>query len=245
MLRRLALVAGVLVCANGFAAAQGVDDIIAKSIAAHGGAAKLKSVQSMRLTGTMSVTQSGGQTMDISLVVEQKRPKMLRADFNVQGTTNTQAYDGRMGWLFMPAEGMTSPQPAPSEVLKDLDEQADMDLPYMDYQSKGNKVELVGKEMVGAAETYKLKITLRNGDIRDYFLDAKTYLPVRTDGKRVVNGSEVDTETLISDYRDVNGMMMPHVVESRMPSVVQKVTLQKIELNVPIEDSRFKMPAAK
>ena len=130
-------------------------------------------------------------------------------------------------------------------MLKDLDEQADMDLPYMDYQAKGNKVELAGKEMVAGAETYKLKITLKNGDVRSYYLDAKSYLPVKTDADRVVDGKPATTETFISDYREVDGLMIPHIIENRSPGLIQKVTVQKVEINVPIEDARFRMPSAK
>ena len=189
MFTRFALALGLVAFVSVGAAAQTADEVVAKSIAAHGGAQKLKSVQTMRITGTMSMMGA-----DFPITVEQKRPKMVRVDLNIEGTQNIQAYDGHDGWMFMPGQGMASPQPASADMLKDLDEQADMDLPYMDYKAKGNKVELDGKATVGGAETYKLKITLKNGDVRNYYLDAKSYLPVRTDSNRVVNDADDDRD---------------------------------------------------
>ena len=60
------------------AAAQTVDELIAKSLEARGGLDKLKAVHSIRMTGRMSVGAD-----DLAMVVEMKRPASFRADITV------------------------------------------------------------------------------------------------------------------------------------------------------------------
>ena len=223
-------------------AAQTAEELIARNVQARGGLQKIQSVQSMRLTGTMSV---GGESMPS--VLELKRPNKMRWEFTLEGRTAVQAYDGKTGWLTMPFAGQAEPEPMSDQDLKDIELQADMDGPLVDAKVKGNRVELVGREPVGDRDAWKLKVTLKNGEVRYTFLDAKTYLQVLTVTKRTIEGSEVEIESAIDDYRDVGGLLLPHSFEARAKGVPQKQTLKldKIELNVPIDDSRFPMPAPK
>ncbi len=129
--------------------------------------------------------------------------------------------------------------------LKNAQEQADFDGPLMDYKQKGNRVELVGKEKIEGAEAYHLKVTLKNGDVRNLYLNASTFLATKTVAKAMMRGTEVELESTFGDYKEVEGLMFPfsieqHPVGGQGPS--QKITLKKVEQNVPVEDSIFKMP---
>lgn len=225
------------------ASAQTVDELIAKNVQAKGGLQKLKAVQTARMTGMMTV----GPGMEAPFVIEFKRPNQMRLDFTLQGMTGTQAYDGKSGWMLMPFSGRKDPEPMPPEALKQFEEQADLDGPLVDYQAKGNKVELAGKEKIEGSDAYKLKVTLKNGDIRYIYLDADQYLEIKVEGKTTVRGTEIENTTSIGDYKEVGGLMFPHAMESAQKGSTQsqKITIQKIELNVPIDDARFKMPEVK
>jgi len=257
MLRRLALAAALLVSFAALGRAQEfkslgppqgqatgpADDIIAKTLAAQGGVDKIKAIQSMKMTGTMSLAGIG----DVPLVIQAKRPKKVRIDLDIQGTQNSQGYDGQAGWLFLPLQGMKAAQAAPPDMMKDLDEQADMDGPLVDYKAKGNTVELAGKDPVQGTSAYKLQVTTKAGDVRYIYIDAETLLPLKQESKRMINGTERATTTTLSDYKAVAGVMMPHSIETSIEGVpiTQKVTIQTIETNVPIDDALFKMPVAK
>ncbi len=245
MFRRLALALGLLVSVVAVAGAQTADEIVAKTIAAQG-LDKLKSVQSRRMSATMTITPPG---MDVGITFENKRPMKARATITVQGIENVQAYDGQTGWTFMPAQGKATPEPATADELKDLQEQADIDGELVNYKAKGNTIELVGKEPVQGTDTYKLKVTLKNGDVQYQYFDTTTYLPIKMVTTRTINGTPGTVETLISDFKDEGGVLMPHAIEATVPvggmQMTQKITVTKVEFNVPIEDSRFKMPEPK
>ena len=225
------------------APAQNVDDIIAKNIKARGGLEKLKAVKSVRMTGHMSV----GPGTEAPMVIEMKRPDKLRLDITVQGMTLTQAYDGKTGWQINPFAGSKNAEAMSAEELKEAAEQADMDGPLVDWKAKGHKVELVGREKVEGTDVYKLKVTLRNGNVQFMFLDADSYLDIKGEAKRSVRGTEVESEQTIGDYKEVGGLMIPHSFEggAKGKPEKQKITVEKIELDVPIEDARFAMPAKK
>lgn len=223
------------------ASAQTLDEVLAKNLKAKGGIEKIKSVTTSRTTGTMTV----GPGIEVPFVMEQKRPNSMRMEITFQGMTIIQAYDGKTGWMLNPMQGRKDPEPMPEDALRQVDLQADMDGPLVDYKAKGSTAELLGKEKVDGADAYKIKLTLKTGDTLFVYLDADQFLEVRMDAKMKIRGTDVDSTTTIGDYKEVGGMMIAHAMESSQQGAPQKqkMTIQKVELNVPIDDARFKMPA--
>jgi outer membrane lipoprotein-sorting protein len=220
--------------------AQTADDIIAKNIAARGGMDKLKSIKSIKTTATMTM----GPGMEAPGVMVQKRPEMARLEFTIQGLTAVQAYDGSKAWQIMPFMGKKDPELMSGDETKEMEETADLDGPLVDYKSKGNTVELLGKEKIEGTDAYKLKVTLKNGDVQTEYIDADSFLEIKEETKRMVRGTEHEFESSIGDYKEVDGIIFPFAVESGMKGSdqKQKITISKIELNVPADDGMFKMP---
>lgn len=239
-MRRTAIAAaGVLVAA--LAGGQTADELIAKNIAARGGLENLKAVKTMRLTGTM---KAGDQTLPS--VLELKRPLMSRWQFSLDGQNAVQAFDGKAGWMWIPFAGQTAPQSMSGSELKDAEQQADMDGPLVDYKQKGSKIELVGHDKAFRPDDWKLKVTLKGGEVRYVYLDPKTYLQTVAVMKREIDGVELEIRSEVGDYRQVGPLTLPHsfTATTKDGGETQSLKFDKIELDVPIDDSRFKMPAA-
>jgi hypothetical protein len=79
------------------------------------------------------------------------------------------------------------------------------------------------------------------------YIDAEAFLQVKDESKRTIRGTEVDADTILGDYKEVGGIMFPHSIDSgpKGSPQRQKVVIEKIELNVPVDDARFKMPEVK
>lgn len=242
MLRKLLFSLGAMLIMSLPISAQSVDEILAKYYQARGGLEKIKSIRTLRLTGKIS-----GGGMEFPVVMEQKRPNLMRLEFTLQGLTGIQAYDGKRGWMVMPFGGKKDPEPMDEDMLKQLAQQADIDGALVDYKEKGHQVELIGKESVEGTDAYKLKLTRRDGDVEYIYLDTDSYMEIKVEGKRTIRGTEFEGETVYGDYKQVNGLMMPHSIESgaKGSSQKQKIMIEKIEINPPIEDSRFAMPEVK
>lgn len=223
------------------AAAQTVDEVIARNLKARGGLERIKAVRSLRMSGTMSL----GPGQDAPLTLELKRGNRMRMEFKLDGMTAVQAFDGQKGWALMPWTGRSEPQPMPDEIAREAEDQADIDGPLVDYKAKGHTVELLGKEAVDGTDAYKLKLEMKNGASRTIWIDAARHLEIRGESRLTVGGRPTLTETRLGDYRDVGGLMFPHRVEGGPVDapVRQKIVIERIEIDPAIDDARFTMPA--
>src|ERR1700686_3885881 len=222
--------------------AQAVDEVITKNIQAHGGMDKLKTVQSIRTTGKF--TQGSFRA---GFLQENKRPDKVREEFVVQGLAQIQAYDGKTGWQISPFGGRKDPELMSQDDVKSLQIDADIDGPMVNYKEKGHKAELVGHDAVEGTDCYKVKLTLKNGDLRYYFLDADSFLEIKMENQSNIRGAVVFTENFYGDYEQVNGLYFPFAFESgeKGNPARTKYTVEKIEVNVPLEDALFSMPVTK
>ncbi len=224
------------------ALAQDVDEILAKHYEAVGGLDTIKGIESIKLTGTVLIPAQG---MEIPFISYNARPMKSRVESTFQGMTMVQAYDGETAWMIMPWTGNTDPQVMPAPQAESFVEQADMDGPLVDYEAKGNKVELLGKEDLEGTDVYKLKVTLKNGNERFYYLDTEYYLPLQATGTTEQMGQKVEVVSSMGDYKEVGGMMMPHSIEQKMNGQTQtQITVETVELGVEAPGDLFMMPAA-
>ena len=189
-------------------------------------------------------TGPGDGGFEAVVIQENKRPNSVRQEFSLQGMTGINAYDGHDGWKIEPWQGKKDAEPLGEEELKQIQEDADFDGPLINYQQKGNKVEFVGAEPVEGTDAFKLKVTLKNGDVNYYFMDTDYYVPIKIESKRMVRGAEREFESSLGDYKEVAGVYLPHSVESGVKGSPNKsqITFEKIEANVALDDSRFKQP---
>jgi hypothetical protein len=223
-------------------AAQTAEELVAKNVEAKGGADKIRSIKTLRMTGTLRQGDFVAQ-----LAQDAKAPDFLRQSVTIQGMTAVEAFDGKTGWQIQPFGGRKDPElMGDGEDLRDLVELDDFYVPLFDYQEKGNKVEFLGHDTVDGDDAYRLRVTLKNGDLVYYDLDPTTYLEIRADKQQFIRGAVRETVTDIGSYKQVAGVYFPFSIEigpKRDPSNRTKVSIDKIEANVPIEDAEFRMPA--
>ena len=236
---RILCCVGALVCAAAPLGAQQLDELIAKNLTARGGLERLRAVQTMRSIG--KVAQDG---LDIIVIQENKRPNKVRSEFTIQGMTGSQAYDGGTGWQVMPFGGRRDPEMLSGDDMKSLVESADLDGPLVDWRSKGHKVEYLGLEPVDGTDAHKIRIVRANGDTQTIYLDVEAFLEIRIENKRTIRGEEVETQTDLGNYEEVEGLMVPFSFESgpKNSAFRQKLKITKVEINVPLADDRFSMP---
>lgn len=230
----------ILLLAAVSATSQTADEIVAKYVKTVGGMDKIEAVKTIRRTG--KVIAGGG--FEIPIVEENKRPNLVRQDITIQGLVGSSAYDGKTGWKIQPWQGKKDAETMGEGEMKAIIESADFDGPLVNFKAKGNKVEYVGMDEVEGTDTYKLKVTLANGEVRYFYMDTDYYVPIKIETKRIVRGAEVEFETVLGDYKEVAGWYVPYSVEvgAKGSQFKQKIAYETIEANVPIDDKRFAMP---
>ena len=230
-----------LLCLSAYGLAQTVDELVAKNIEAKGGLDKIKAVKTRRMAGRAEQSDNP----PLTVVIESARPDDIRQDITVAGMTMVQAYDGKAGWMIQPFSGRKDPQLMGEDDLRDLTLDADIDGPLVDYKAKGNSVEYMGHDTVDGDDALRLKVTLKNGDILYYDLDPDTYLEIRRESQEFIRGSVKEQVTEYGSYKPVEGVMYPFsmaIWPKSDPTQALTVTLDKVEVNVPLAESVFAVP---
>jgi hypothetical protein len=221
--------------------AQTAEELLAKNLQARGGVDKIKAIKTLRMSGKL---QQGGFSAQFSRVAI--APNLVRDAVTIQGMSQIEAYDGAAGWQINPFAGRKDAELVGEDDLRELTEEADFYGPLVDYKTKDNRIEYLGHDTVDGDDAYRVKVTLANGDIIYYYLDPDTYLEIRTEKLQFIRGSVRESFTNLGSYKLVDGVYFPFSMEQgfkQSPGDPVKVTLDKIEANVPLNAADFKMPA--
>ncbi len=214
--------------------------IVNKNVSARGGLEAWRAVRSLSMSGKMDA----GKGVQLPFVMEMKRPRKMRLEIQFQGQAAVQVFDGANGWKLRPFLGRRDVDPYTAEEMKAASQQQDLDGPLVDYAAKGTKVELEGTEPVNGRDAYKLKLTLRGDQVRHVWVDAQTFLDVKIDGTRRMDGKPRPMFTYFRDYKSVQGLMIPYVLETSVEGVKDShnMTIESVAVNANLEDSRFTKP---
>jgi len=217
---------------------QTTEEVVEKMIQAQGGRDALAKIKDSTFIGTIEMIQMG---ITGAASMYQKEPNMMRMDAEVMGMTYTQAYDGETAWMINPQTGETTKMPEKETV-------------YMKRQALGNDALLnpkkygitynyTGKEKIAEKEYLVLEQTYSDGYKATIYLDPETYLVYKTKGFTLNQMSvEVEQESILSDYKEVEGMMIPHTITTYQDGEeFMTITLTEVSFNTGLEDSFFKM----
>lgn len=243
MLKKTSLIlALVLLALPSFAEELTLDDIIAKNVEARGGTDAWESVKTATIEGTMVM---GGGAMEMPVVMTFQRPGKVRFEMEMQGQKIVQAFDGEKGWQIMPLMGNPDPQAMSDDEAKNVRRQSDFEGPLYNYKEKGHSVELLGKEEVEGTEAYKLKLTLKGGDVVHTYLDAEHFLEFKQVFKtNNQTGQEMTMEVMVGDYKEVGPVVLAHSMEMMAEGAPQGMSIifNKVEINPEIDGGIFEMP---
>ena len=216
-----------------------VDSLVARHIEARGGAERLETIQTLSMSGR--ATTGPGREALVSRLV--RSPGRIRTEFVAQGVTAVFACDGSKCWYVDPMAGVFDAElMSPMETALAMEE-ADV-LSAIDWKEKGHRLELMGNETIDAREVYKLKVTLAGGAMRTVYVDVESALVVRRETPRTFGDQTVEVQTNYGDFKPVEGIVFPHSIRSGAKGLDKflDVTVEKIEINVPVDDSSFQMP---
>lgn len=221
-----------------------LDEVITKTIESSGGSDAWKAVESARITGRM-VRGDGGKPASFTLEV--KRPNKWRREFGVKGGTEIGACDGEAGWLLRAKH--TKPMP-----MKFWVSVVGLEIPFfgpllLDYDTAGDKIELVDEENVGGTAAYKIKVTRDSGDVDQIYVDANRFLVFRLDRRTERPdgwGRPLgwERQIFVGNYQRFGAVMFPRTFEVRATpqQPAMSMTVDRVELNPGIGDDRFAMP---
>ncbi|MCA4897431.1 MAG: outer membrane lipoprotein-sorting protein [Bacteroidota bacterium] len=233
------------------AKAQTADEIINKYFENTGGKAKWEALQGVKMTAKLKA-----QTMEFPMEVVQLKDGRTHSFFMVQGMKfNQNVFDGKTLWSTNQQTMKAEKSDAESTENYKMNEAKDFPDAFLDYQKKGYKIELVGKETIEGTETFKIKLTRKptkvDGkeveNVSYYYFDAENYVPLVMESE-VTSGPAkgMISQTKTSDYQEVNGLMFPFTIVQGAKGQPggANIVFEKIELNPKVEASLFAFPAS-
>ena len=254
-------------------------EIARRNVAARGGLEAWRAVQSLTWEGKMGV---GGnrpatpasepvpnkktvelptdprpeQEVLLPFVMEMQRPRKTRFELQFKGQTAVQVFDGANGWKLRPYLNRLEVEPFTADEMKRASMVGELDGPLVDYAAKGTAIETDGMEKVENRDTYRLKLTMKSGQIIHVWIDAQTFLDTKMDGRpRTLDGLEHPVEIYYRDYRPVNGLQIPFVLETRVLPLAktatraretlpqpEKILIDKVVVNPRLDAALFSKP---
>lgn len=227
--------------------AQTADEIIANYFENIGGLEKLKSIEGMKMTA--KVNQGG---MEIPIEIYQMKDGRQMTKISFQGKEIMQGvYDGETLWshnfMTMKAEKSDAEETANFKLNTN-----DFPDSFIDYKDKGYTIELLGKETIDGAETFKIKLVKepvtidgnQEDDISFYFFDVDNFVPIAVQSEIKSGPAKGQTsESTMSDYQEVDGLYFPFsMTQGVKGSQSQPITIDTIELNPSVDDMAFAFP---
>lgn len=219
--------------------AQSADAILARHLQAMGGLEKLKALHSMRMTGTLESAPG----IRLPLVIEMARPNKSRLEAKDGDRVYLRLFDGTKGWLSDPSSGGTLRPFTALELKAAMGSTFDGDLAGI--QSRGARVESIGRQMIQGRDAYGLKVTEKDGSTSLHWIEGRLFLEIQREGDVDTAMGRRTEMARFSDFRVVEGMPVPFRVESgqKYTSKVQIIQLSQVQLNPVIPESDFEAPA--
>src|SRR5258708_15446670 len=226
--------------------AQTADDVIEKTLTAAGGRAALMKIRSRTMTGTIVLTTPAGEisgAIEIYNKAPNKSRSVIKLDltqFGAGPVAIDQRFDGSVGYVMDPLQGDHDVTGNQLENQKN----GSFPSPLLDYKERGVTATLLPKEKAGGRDAFVLQLAPKAGSAIKNYIDAETYLLVRSVVTVNVPQLNADIESTVdvSDFRAVDGVKLPFV--TTLSSSVQNytVTIAKVEQNAEIDDTMFKKP---
>lgn len=248
MFRRIALSAALTLSAAP-ALAQTADEIIEKHLAAVGGRATLSKLSSRLATGTIALTTPVGElkgTVEVYNKKPNKQRTLVKIDASAFGGTeiiNDQRFDGTTGYVIDSFNGNRDITGEQLEAMKN----GSFPSPLLTYKENGTTATLGNREKVGTSDAYVIQLTPKSGPAVKAFIDAETFMLVRTMVSVNVPqlGGPIEQTSDFSDFRDIDGIKIPHATRTSNPVQTITATVTDVKQNVEIDDSSFAKPDGK
>jgi tetratricopeptide (TPR) repeat protein len=212
-----------------------VDEVINRYVQAAGGAAAISAVTTQIVKGTVDIIGvSRGGTFETYVVAPNKSLIIIQAD---AATTIKVGYNGRIGWMQTP----TGVRPLKGTDLEAAQNNSEF-YAILNLKNVYPKMTLAGKSKIGYREVYVIDLQPAVGAAARLFLDAETYLPVRMNTTRMYKGAWLPAEMYYDDWREVEGIKVPHVITGSFQKQTMTMTVNEVRNNVPVDVKIFERP---
>ena len=214
------------------------DDIINKYVTAVGGQAAIDKLTSRTAKGT--VVASNGQTMTYQIA--QSGPDKVYESFTSTQGQVERAVTGSTGWEKNP-RGVSELASTQLATIK----QNSLLFSNLKLKDQYTRMRVAGRDKVGDRDAVVVLAARPDNSQERLYFDAENGLLLRRLSFMRTMIGVIPQQVDFQDYRDVDGVKMPFTIVLASMNVgapIQTMKYDEVKLNAPVDDSKFKMPAA-
>lgn len=216
--------------------AQSLADILTRHFDVSG-QDKLSSINTVRSTGRAVQMDNEFPFMQI-----QKRPDKMYLEIDINGIKIIQAFNGETGWLIEP-QISSGPREMSAPELENLNQLSRIDSDLVNWKEKGFDLELIGRESHNGSDFFIIRLIQQDNSVYHFYIDAESYLTSRMVAFSDYNGEILRGETVLSDYRKIDGISVPFRTEVIYDGDLLMTTIvDKVEFDPVIENNYFSRP---
>jgi hypothetical protein len=225
--------------ASQIVSAQTADEIAAKYIDAIGGKDQISKVNTLYMEGSLDV-MGGTGTIKHTMIAG----KAAKDEIEVQGTAVTMCVTDSAGWSINPMTGNYNAEYMPPEQYKASKDGIYIGGPFVDFATRGYKLELAGQETIGSISANKVTVTSPDSVTTQYFFDPESGYLVQAVQTSNMGGQSMEITVGYSDYRKTDaGVAFPYKIETNYGGqFFLTETVSKIDVNQPVDPAIFVKP---
>lgn len=212
------------------------EEILDKAIEATGGRAAYEKVRNRVTTASVSFA-SAGVKGSMKLYAAAPDKSCAVSDLGALG----KAQEGSNGKLAWEVTTMTGPRlkegAEKAQVLRAATFNAELR-----WRDIFKKAECTGIEAVDGRDCYVVVLTPEDGAPFTNYIDKSSYLTLKVTTTLTMPMGSLPIEVLFSDYRKVDGILLPHTIRNRVAMQEMVISVEKIEHNVEIPQDVFDPP---
>jgi hypothetical protein len=210
--------------------------ILEKWIAAQGGRERLSQIRDIRYIREMKILSAG---VDMTNTLYIKGLACVRMESKVMGRIFTSVLSGETGWFTNLSVG--SVDEMPKQLMDILKKEAEANDRLLHPEKYGISFTYEGHKLIDGNGYILLNQTANDDSVVTHYLDPDTFLEY----KSVSVAVNSETDTLMTDYREVEGIKVSFFSKTRKDGTdVMTSTLKEIHYNTNLEDSLFSKPSA-
>jgi hypothetical protein len=211
-------------------------DILARHVEAVGGAEKIKAAKTTVMKGEYQMPAAGiNAPMTITFALPQK------AFFEIEIPGMGKILKGTNGDVAWENSVMSGPRilegSEKSQFMREADSLSDL-IPDKYFKS----IECVGRGEVNGKDCYEVQFTTNEDEVETRHISSEDYLLVKQEQTQKTPMGDVPVESIPSDYREVDGLQVPHSIEVNVMGQQQIMKVDSVAFNTEVPDSTFDLP---
>lgn len=212
------------------------EEIIEKYIEATGGRAAYEKIKNRVTRATIEIPAQG---LKGNITLTEGPPNLQRVVMNIEGIGKIEnGFDGQVAYE---TSQMRGPRLMEGDEKAAAARQSVFNL-ALHLKDVYPSIKVIGEEVLDKRPTWKLELTPKDGKPEYWYFDKETGLHMRMDMKAMTQMGELDSQSMMSEYRRVDGLMLPHQTNQKISTLEQIIRVESVAHNTELPKDAFDAP---